>query len=99
MPEAPRHASRGGGSRSPPGEGWRVVSLDWSVPCSASRASLEVRPQDEAFWVPDLSTGAWCVAWWRAAQPPKPVPGFSGLFLATFVQISRPLTASQVAWF
>lgn len=42
---------------------------------------------------------AWRVAWWRAAQPPKPVPGFSSLFLDTFVQISRPLTASQVAWF
>lgn len=31
---------------------------------------------------------AWRVAWRRAAQPPKPVPGFGGLFLDTFVQIS-----------
>ena len=41
----------------------------------------------------------WHVVWWRATQPPKPFLGFRGLFLGTFVHISRPLTASQVAWF
>lgn len=41
----------------------------------------------------------WPVVRWRATQPPTPFLGFGGLFLDTFVQISRPLTASQVAWF
>ena len=80
-----------------PRKGWCVVSLVLSVSSSASRASLEEHPWEETFWVPDLRTGH--VVWWRATQPPQPFLGFRDLFLDTFVQISWPLTASQVAWF
>lgn len=61
-------------------------------------ASLEPHLWEEASWVPTSEQDAWHVARWRATPPPKPFPG-SGLFLDAFVQIPRPLTASQVAWF
>lgn len=63
---APWRAPWGGGSPGPPGEGRRAVPLASSAPCSASRARVEARPQEGAFWAPDLRTG--CVACGVAAS-------------------------------
>lgn len=82
-----------------PRRGWCAVSPVLSASSSDSRARLGEHPWEETFWVPDLRTGRVACGVVASHSATRAFSWLRGLFLDTFVHVSRPLTASQVAWF